>query len=105
MSDHNPNQTDPERRKTRLEELDEYADAQTTYNLVTLAWSLALGAGIGLPALVLLSLMLLPGRVTISTGTYWIMGIGFLLFWPLHFLRRHWLKRYEALRKKYKQEE
>jgi len=103
MTDHNPNETGSDRRKTRLEELDEYADTQTTYNLVALAWSLALGAGIGLPVLVLLSLMLLPGRVTISTGTYWIMGIGFVLFWPLHFLRRHWLARYEALRKKHEQ--
>lgn len=104
MADQNSSKTASERRKLRLAELDEYADTQTTYNLVALAWSLAIGAGIGLPVLVLLSLVLFPGRVTITTGTYWIMGIGFVLFWPLHFLRRHWLKRYEALRKKYEEE-
>lgn len=104
MADQNSSKTASERRKLRLAELDEYADTQTTYNLIALAWSLAIGAGIGLPVLVLLSLVLFPGRVTISTGTYWVMGIGFVLFWPLHFLRRHWLKRYEALRKKYEEE-
>ncbi len=105
MTDDSATSNGAEQHQTRLKELDEHADTQTTYNLVMLIWSLALGAGIGLPILVLLSLVLLPGRVTISTGTYWMMGIGFVLFWPLHFLRRHWLARYEALREKYKQKQ
>lgn len=88
-----------EQHQTHLENMDTYADTRTAYNLVTIAWSLALGAGIGLPILVLLSLALLPGRVTISPATYWIMGIGFIMFLPLHFLRRYWLSRYEKLRK------
>lgn len=104
MTDENATNSSDEQHQTHLKELDEYADTRTAYNLVTLIWSLALGAGIGLPILVLLSLVLLPGRVTISPGTYWIMGIGFILFLPLHFLRRYWLNRYETLRKDYEKE-
>lgn len=101
MTDDSTTSDGADQNMTQLTEVDKYADTLTTYNLVTVAWSIALGAGIGLPILVLLSLALFPGRVTISTGTYWMMGIGFLLFLPLHILRRYWLKRYEMLRRNY----
>lgn len=101
MTDDSTTSNGADQNMTQHTEVDKYADTLTTYNLVTVVWSIVLGAGIGLPILVLLSLALFPGRVTISTGTYWMMGIGFLLFLPLHFLRRYWLKRYEMLRRNY----
>ncbi len=99
MTDDSTNSYGADQSMTQLTEVDKCADTLTTYSLVTVAWSIALGAGIGLPILVLLSLVLFPGRVTISTGTYWMMGVGFLLFLPLHFLRRYWLRRYGMFRK------
>lgn len=82
------------------EEALEYAEVRTKLIFAMLAWVASCSAGVALPIIVLLLFLFFPGPVYVSSGTYWIMTIGFILLAPTYLIFNRYRQRFEELRNK-----